>query len=330
MTSLSALAFCIPQNEKLTEFYDLIEKRLFDVRNCRNIDGVFRELPLFEPPIDPLLLIRARAAGLDIDSVVAGLDAPLPHYRFNFTLQKALELATELKSLGGALLAALEKKDAEELALLRSTHEIGMLKLVSDTRRQQINEAEANIAALKQSEETIKERFAQYQRLLGKSASTNGQDGLPVVEQSSSLTVSTDPIGGIGGLGLSRREVEQIALTTKAHYLTTAVNSGYLVAGILSVFPQVFAGTPFAGQTIGGVNFGNAASAIAKAMEMAAAQLNYEAAQMGSFAGYERRQDEWVHQSKLALAELKQIQQQILAAEIRKEIANLELRNHEK
>ncbi|HEY5445874.1 MAG TPA: hypothetical protein VIJ87_15690, partial [Pyrinomonadaceae bacterium] len=65
LSSLSALAFCIPQNDKVTEFYDRLEKRLFDIRNCRNIDGVFRELPLYQPPIDPLLLIRARAAGLD-------------------------------------------------------------------------------------------------------------------------------------------------------------------------------------------------------------------------------------------------------------------------
>ena len=108
LTSLSALAFCIPQNEKVTEFYDRVENRLFNVRNCRNIEGVFRDLPLYEPPIDPLLLIRARAAGLDINSVLTELYAPLPNYRFSFTLQKALELCGELKSLGGALLSALE------------------------------------------------------------------------------------------------------------------------------------------------------------------------------------------------------------------------------
>jgi hypothetical protein len=34
-------------------------------------------------------------------------------------------------------------------------------------------------------------------------------------------------------------------------------------------------------------------------------------------AGYEGRQDEWVHQSKLALAELKELDKQILAAKIR-------------
>jgi hypothetical protein len=329
LTSLTAPAFCVPQNEKITEFYDRVESRLFNVRNCRNIEGVFRDLPLYEPPIDPLLLIRARAAGLDLDSVIAGLYAPLPNYRFTFTLQKALELCAELKALGGALLSALEKKDSEELTLLRSRHEITMLKLVRDTRKQQIAEAEANIAALQQSELTILERFGQYQKLLGKPGITKGQDGLPVVEQSSSLSVSTDAVGGASGMGLIRREVEQLVLTDVAHKFTQLANSTNLIAGTLSLIPNIFAGTPFAGQTSGGTNFGIGTTAIAKSIEMVAGEANYLASFASTFAGYERRQDEWVHQSKLALAELKQIQKQIVAAEIRKDIAERELSNHD-
>ena len=52
-----------------------------------NIEGVVRQLPLFEPPIDPALLVRARAAGLDIGTVLNDLHAGLPHYRFTFSLQ---------------------------------------------------------------------------------------------------------------------------------------------------------------------------------------------------------------------------------------------------
>ena len=42
--------------------------------------------------------------------------------------QKATELCGEVKALGSALLAALEKRDAEDLALLRSSHEIAVLE----------------------------------------------------------------------------------------------------------------------------------------------------------------------------------------------------------
>ena len=36
-----------------------------------NIAGVVRQLPLFEPPIDPALLVKAAAAGIDLGTVLS-------------------------------------------------------------------------------------------------------------------------------------------------------------------------------------------------------------------------------------------------------------------
>ena len=79
---------------------------------------------MFAPPINPALLVKAVAAGVDISSALNDLNAPLPHYRFNIMLQKASEVLNDVKALGGALLSAVEKKDAEALALLRQRQEI--------------------------------------------------------------------------------------------------------------------------------------------------------------------------------------------------------------
>jgi hypothetical protein len=68
----------------------MIEDRLFKIRHCMDIEGVVRPLALFEPPIDPALLVRAVAAGLDIQSVLADLAAP-PRHRFAQLDQKAIE-----------------------------------------------------------------------------------------------------------------------------------------------------------------------------------------------------------------------------------------------
>jgi hypothetical protein len=330
LTSLAALAFCIPQNDKVSEYYDTLENRLFNVRHCRNIDGVFRDLPLYDPPIDPLLLIRARAAGLDIDSVLGTLYAPLPNYRFSFTLQKAIELTSELKALGSALLMALEKQDAEALTLLRSTNEIAVLKMVRDTRQKQIDEASANIDALQKSADAVLLRFGQYQKLLGKAAITKDQAGLPVVEQSSSLVVATDASGAGSGLGLIRQEVDQFIWSASANAITQMANSVHVMEGILAAIPNIWAGDALvAGSTFGGSNLASASGATARAIEMLAAVANYQAGQLGVLGSYERRQDEWVYQSKLALAEFTQIQQQIVAAQIRKAIAESELSSHE-
>ena len=48
-----ALYFCVPRNDKLLGYWDTVADRLFKIRNSLNIQGVFRQLALFEPPIDP-------------------------------------------------------------------------------------------------------------------------------------------------------------------------------------------------------------------------------------------------------------------------------------
>jgi hypothetical protein len=329
LSSLYGLAFCIPRNDKLVGLYDVIDDRLSKVRNCKNIDGVSRDLALFDPPIDPLLLIRARAAGLDLDAAISGLFAPLPYYRFSITLQKALDLAGEVKALGGSLLAALDRQDAAALDLLRSGHEIAMLKLVRDTRLQQIAEADANIVALQQTEATVMERFTQYQKLLGVRGVSTGQDGVPVVQQSSTLEVLTDPAGPTSGLGLSGLEVSQLMQTAIANQFTQAAAVAHIAAGVLAAIPNTREGTPFFAAIFGGANLSGVESAIANAIELGSAEANYQASLAGTMSGYQRRQDEWVHQSKLAAAELRQINQQILAAQIRKQIAQSELDQHD-
>ena len=121
---LPMLYFCIPQNDKMLGYWDTVADRLYKIRHCMNIEGVVRQLALFEPPIDPGALVKAVAGGVDISSALADLNAPLPLYRFNVLLQKANEVCNDVKALGGALLAALEKKDAEALGLLRQSQEI--------------------------------------------------------------------------------------------------------------------------------------------------------------------------------------------------------------
>ena len=119
-----SLYFCIPQNQNLLGYWDTVADRLFKIRNSENIQGVVQQLPLFDPPLDPGMLVKAAAAGIDIGSIVSGLNQPLGPVRSLLLIQKALEIAAEVRSLGSALLAALEKGDAEQLALLRQGHEI--------------------------------------------------------------------------------------------------------------------------------------------------------------------------------------------------------------
>ena len=86
----SALYFCVPRNDKLLAYWDTVADRLFKIRNSLNIQGVFRQLPLFDPPIDPAMLARAAAAGLDVGAIVSGLNQPLPLVRFRLLASQAV------------------------------------------------------------------------------------------------------------------------------------------------------------------------------------------------------------------------------------------------
>ena len=135
------LYFCVPRNDKLLGYWDTVADRLFKIRNSLNLLGIFRQVPLFEPPIDPALLAKAAAAGLDVAAIVNGLNQPLPLVRFQLLVQKAAEIVQEVKSLGNNLLAAMEKEDGEAMAILRARHERVVMEMVEHVRYGQVQEA---------------------------------------------------------------------------------------------------------------------------------------------------------------------------------------------
>lgn len=179
-----SLQFCVPPNPAFEELRQTVQDRLFKLRNCMNIEGMQRQLALFEPPIDPAMLVRARAAGVDVATLLSETSAPPPLYRFQVLAQKASEVCADVKSLGAALLAALEKSDAEALSRLRSEHESQMLASVRQIKQLQIDEAEASIRALDPSLEAASRRLNHYLNLL---------------TQVEALTVPTGPAGPTPG-----------------------------------------------------------------------------------------------------------------------------------
>jgi hypothetical protein len=145
------LYFCIPRNDKLLKYWDTVADRLFKIHNSLNLQGVFQRLPLYDPPIDPALLVRAAAAGLDVSAVVNGLNQPLPLVRFQLLVSKAAEICQEVKSLGANLLSAIEKQDNEALSLLRAQHESAILGLAETVKYSQWQETIKARQGLEQS-----------------------------------------------------------------------------------------------------------------------------------------------------------------------------------
>ena len=78
-------------------------------------------------------------------------------------LQRALDLCNEVRALGAEMLAALEKRDAERLALLRATHELNLSKAVKQIKSQQVAEANDNLRGLEAYQAVVTARQQYYQ-----------------------------------------------------------------------------------------------------------------------------------------------------------------------
>jgi hypothetical protein len=149
--------FCVPGNDKLLGYWDLVADRLNKIRHSQNIEGTERQLALFEPPIEPGLLVRAAAAGVDIASALRDISVPLPHYRFKVMLGKALAFCDDVRALGADFLTALERKDAEGLEQLRM-HQLGF-DLQRQIGQKAIEEAQQQVADLEEARRLVQQQI---------------------------------------------------------------------------------------------------------------------------------------------------------------------------
>ena len=290
----SLLAFCIPADEDFLQYWDRVEDRLFKLRNCMNISGVRRQLALFQPPIDPMALIRAKAAGLSLDDILAQESATLPPYRFSYLIEKAKQFTQTVQGFGSALLGAIERRDAEELTLLRSVHERTILRMTKEIKSKQIDEAQHQLQALVETKTNVQNRINYYQGLLDE-----GLTGWEVTEQVARHTAAILRIG--------------------AHPIHLAATLAYLL-------PQL--GSPWA-IVYGGKQYGDAGGNAAADVMNLASIADAVATSASMEATFQRRQQEWRHQQTLAERELFQVEQQLLAADIREQIAERDLELHQ-
>ena len=291
----SGLVFGIPANDTLLDYWDRVEDRLFKIRNGMNIKGIRRELALFQPPIDPGLLVKAKAAGLSLEDVLTSLSEALPPYRFPYLIEKAKSVAGTVQSFGSALLSALEKKDVEELTLLRSVHEQNILKLTKAIKASQIEEATAQLENIKAAKVNVENRLEHYNCLI--------ETGLTRHEQ-------TQQISRHIGTGLRASE----------GVLRASAAIAYLV-------PQL--GMPLC-LNYGGKEIGDSLSSFASVSGSMAIVADAAAASAGLEATFQRREEEWDHQLTLVNQERLQMNKQIIAAEIRIAIAEKDLEIYEK
>lgn len=301
LPAIETFYFCLPINEKLLGYWDKISLRLFNLRNCLTIDGDPRSNALFDPPIDPAMLVKAVASGVDLQDALSDMNAPLPYYRFSIMLQKAKEFNNEVKALGAAIMGALEKKDGEALSLLRSTNEMKVLNASIALRKYSIQDAKLGLEGLKQNKKNAELRIKYYG----------------------------------GQLYMNPLETTAFTISTASTIVHTIGSIADVLAGALALIPQFnggasgFGGSPHVTVSYGSEQISKAAELGAKVMYQTSAIMDKAAGLVSTQAGYVRRKDEWDFQRKQAENDLQQIIKQMASSEIKIKMAEKELANQE-
>lgn len=268
--------FCIPANPVLKALRMRAALNLYKLRNCRNIAGVVRELQPYAAPTDTVTGLPVIGSGGQL--VLPGLSRlPPTPYRFSTLVERAKSLVSHAQQVESALLASIEKRDAEYYNVLNARNNVRAARAGVRLQDLRVREAEGGVRLAELQQERAQLQVDHYQDLLDR-----GVSGLE--------TAALGLLGSAAALQL-------------ASAITSFVAAA-LPASVTIGFPP---STSFSPQ--------GSVSAVAGGLNSIAAALSTTASIFSTLASYERRAEEWDFQKSLAQQDVKIGAQQVRIAE---------------
>ncbi len=287
----SMFYFSVPRNDTLFSYWDTVADRLYKIRNSLNIQGVKRTLALFAPPIDPGMLVKARALGISVDSILNSTNEKLPIYRFRVIVKLAVDMAKDACQMGRDLLDILEKKDAEQLrafkakcdkavvAESKAVHEMEIKSLEAEKGRlEEKKTAKQNVAKKKKTMHLISTAEKKYQKLMEKVAKI-------------------------------QETVEKVRSMASATFKIPDFKYGAVT--------NAFGGPRFDIESLGGTKLAENLVSAAESYAARFAQRQLDAAKVKLQAEQERLKKEWTVEDELADAEVVEVEKQEVINEIK-------------
>lgn len=294
--------FGVPENADFVGYWDRVEDRLYKIRHSLNIEGTFRQLALFEPPLDVRALVGSVAGSGGIGSALADLSVPVPHYRYAFLLGRAREMVEHVTGLGSALLSAIESRDAERLAMLQHSHEKVILDLSTAIKSHEVDDAVGAIAALTTSKQSIRNRIDHYTTLIDN--------------------------------GISGEETAELALMGTAQGVKTTAGIFKIISAATAAVPEFSAGgaglaSPVVITSTGGSKISSGFEYAGDALALVAEVMNTVATMVAKMGDYKRRENGWRLELQTAEYDLRAIEQEIELAQIKQKMAQRALEIHQ-
>lgn len=235
--------------------------------------------------------MAALASGLSLDDAVASANQGAPLYRFSTLLSRARTAAQEVVSLGSTLLSALERKDTEALAALRSKHERAVLDKTTEVKEMAVADAQARLDGQVRRQVEVQKKQAHFQTQITK-------DLLP--PERLSVKLKTD--------------AKILSSTTAA--IRSASAAGYGIPCIL-------------GLSNGGQDIGKVIESAAGAIESASGAVQQSASLADTRGQNDRRGEDWQWQLAEAGFEIARVGDEIEATKRLLDRAKKDLQMHQ-
>lgn len=296
-----------PLNPRLLNLYEIVRDRLDAIHDCLNSRRLRNGEPCCDMPYFGQNCSREDWQ-TSIDHCVEDTEGCCPPnpYRFIFLMQKAQELASRVQELNASVLSACEKGDAEYLASARAGQERELLSLTLQAKQDQWRDADWQIEALQKTKAVSQANLTYYNGL-----------------------INAGPGGLING------EIQYQSLISAAISLRGAANITEGIGEVLRLIPDLVLGAAgFGGSPVSitwiplGTKIGEALEAVARIMNNSAEITSQNAQLDETDAGWQRRLDEWMHQTEVLAIEIQQVERQILGAQRRRDQALVDLNGY--
>ncbi|GAB2824157.1 hypothetical protein GCM10022221_22750 [Actinocorallia aurea] len=290
--------FHVPGNELFQEYWTRVEDRLAKIRASLDIMGVARPLPLFDPPLDVMALVRGAAEGGGADLAIAAAAGPASVYRFDFVLQRARELTDRLRQLGTDLLEAIDRRDNEELSLLRQRQDGEIIALTRKIKELQVKIAEEGVADAIDARAAAEMRVGHYQKLI--------DDGMSPWQKAQIAMMSLGAIGQFVSAGLK------------------------IGSGIAAAVPQGKVGPFIVGIETGGLQMSKFLDAAGEVSASLGEGFSMIGEVLGIRAEFDSQEQDWRFQLATSRSDVVQVGHQVVTADLQLAIARRELEIHDR
>ncbi|HEX7734848.1 MAG TPA: neuraminidase-like domain-containing protein [Ktedonobacteraceae bacterium] len=253
----------VPPNPVIQSLYLHMAVNLYKIRSGCNIAGMIRQL-------DPYAVDREVGSGYPVIGLpgelpVPGARPPAPTlYRYAVLIERARQEVALATQVENAMLAALEKRDAEYYTLMRARQDLGLAQANVQLRDLYVREAEGSVILAQLGQQRAQTQADYYQARLNEGVSALEKDSLILMGTSAALQLAS---AGMNFLAAA---------------LPASISAGFPSGVSISTSPQ------------------GAAMSVAAGLGSLAGAAGTAGSILSTLASYERRQQEWEFQKNVA------------------------------